>query len=270
MRHRKSFNHLSRKSAHRKAMLANMASSLIIHKRIKTTTAKAKALRTFVEPLITRSKEDSTHSRRMVFKYLGDKYAVSELFREVALKVGDRPGGYTRIIKIDNRTGDNADMCIMELVDYNENLLAEKETVKSKGIRRRRGKKKTGVEDKKPAVAEPAEQTDEEPTGEAEEAIAESGDELTDTAEKESKEEESASATAEKDDAATKEEVPSEKKEATEKDKVTDTDKKESSGNESAKSAPSEKDDIATKDELPSGKGEAKDKGKTEDLREDK
>jgi len=136
MRHRKSFNHLSRKSAHRKAMLANMASSLIIHKRIKTTTAKAKALRTFVEPLITRSKEDSTHSRRMVFKYLGDKYAVSELFREVALKVGDRPGGYTRIIKIDNRTGDNADMCIMELVDYNENLLAEKETVKSKGIRR--------------------------------------------------------------------------------------------------------------------------------------
>ncbi|KPK85246.1 MAG: 50S ribosomal protein L17, partial [Bacteroides sp. SM23_62_1] len=96
MRHGKSFNHLSRKSAHRKAMLANLASSLIMHKRIKTTTAKAKALRTYLEPLITRSKEDTTHSRRMVFKHLGDKYAVSELFRDVAEKVGDRPGGYTR------------------------------------------------------------------------------------------------------------------------------------------------------------------------------
>lgn len=203
-------------------MLANMASSLIIHKRIKTTTAKAKALRTFVEPLITRSKEDSTHSRRMVFKHLGDKYAVSELFREVALKVGDRPGGYTRIIKIDNRTGDNADMCIMELVDYNENLLAEKEAVKSRGTRRRRGKKKTGVEDKKPAVAEPAEQTDEEPTGEAEEAVAESGDEPADTAEKESKEEESASETAEKDDKKTKDEVPLDEKEVKDKGETED------------------------------------------------
>jgi large subunit ribosomal protein L17 len=220
MRHRKSFNHLSRKSAHRKAMLANMASSLIIRKRIKTTTAKAKALRTFVEPLITRSKEDSTHSRRMVFKHLGDKYAVSELFREVALKVGDRPGGYTRIIKIDNRTGDNADMCIIELVDYNENLLAEKETVKPKGARRRRGKKKTGAEDQKPAVAEPAEQMDEEPTGEAEEKVAESGDELTDTAEKEGKEEEESATAGEED--TTKDETPSEKEEAKDKEKTGD------------------------------------------------
>ena len=145
MRHRKSFNHLSRKSAHRKAMLANMASSLIMHKRIKTTTAKAKALRTYVEPLITRSKEDTTHSRRMVFKHLGDKYAVSELFREVAVKVGDRPGGYTRIIKIDSRLGDNADMCFIELVDYNENLLAEKGAAMVKTTRRRRGKKKPGA-----------------------------------------------------------------------------------------------------------------------------
>ena len=144
MRHRKKFNHLSRTSAHRKAMLANMASSLILHKRITTTTAKAKELRTFVEPIITRSKEDSTHSRRLVFRNLRDKYAVSELFREVATKVGERPGGYTRIIKLGNRLGDNADMCIIELVDYNENLLAEKATAtKPKSSRRRRGGKKT-------------------------------------------------------------------------------------------------------------------------------
>jgi large subunit ribosomal protein L17 len=149
MRHRKKLNHLSRTSAHRKAMLANMASSLILHKRITTTTAKAKELRTFVEPIITRSKEDSTHSRRMVFKNLRDKYAVTELFREVATKVGERPGGYTRIIKLGNRQGDNADICIIELVDYNENLLAEKAAaIKPKSTRRRRGgkKKETGEE----------------------------------------------------------------------------------------------------------------------------
>ena len=153
MRHRKKFNHLSRTSAHRKAMLANMASSLILHKRITTTTAKAKELRTFVEPIITRSKEDSTHSRRMVFKNLRDKYAVSELFREVATKVGERPGGYTRIIKLGNRQGDNADMCIIELVDFNENLLAEKGTAtKPKSTRRRRGGKKTGTEEESGAA----------------------------------------------------------------------------------------------------------------------
>jgi large subunit ribosomal protein L17 len=146
MRHRKKLNHLSRKAPHRKAMLANMASSLIIHKRITTTTAKAKALRTFVEPVITRSKEDSTHSRRMAFKHLRDKEAVSELFREVATKVADRPGGYTRIIKTGNRLGDNADMCIIELVDYNENLLAEKAAAKPRTIRRRRGGKKKTVQ----------------------------------------------------------------------------------------------------------------------------
>jgi large subunit ribosomal protein L17 len=144
MRHGKSINHLSRKSAHRKALLANLASSLIMHKRIKTTTAKAKALRTFVEPIITRSREDSTHTRRLAFSYLGDKVAVSELFREVSSKIGNRPGGYTRILKIDNRSGDNADMCIIELVDYNENLLGEKETSKGKAGRKRRAKKKPG------------------------------------------------------------------------------------------------------------------------------
>ena len=117
MRHSRVINHLGRTSSHRKAMLSNMATSLILHKRITTTTAKAKALRTFVEPLITKSKEDSTHSRRVVFSYLKDKTAVAELFREVSPKVAERPGGYTRILKIGNRIGDNADMCIMELVD---------------------------------------------------------------------------------------------------------------------------------------------------------
>jgi len=147
MRHKKSFNHLGRKSAHRKAMLGNMASSLIMHKRIETTTAKAKALKRYVEPLITRSKDDSTHSRRVVFSYLQDKEAVSELFREVGSKVADRPGGYTRIIRLGNRLGDNADMCLIELVDYNENMLAEKAASKKSGTRRRRGgsKAKTGA-----------------------------------------------------------------------------------------------------------------------------
>jgi large subunit ribosomal protein L17 len=124
-------------------MLANMASSLILHKRIKTTISKAKALRTFVEPLITKSKDDSTHSRRVVFSSLQDKNAVSELFREVAPKVGDRPGGYTRILKLDTRIGDNAEMCIIELVDYNANLLTEKDTTKGKSKRRRGTKKST-------------------------------------------------------------------------------------------------------------------------------
>lgn len=153
MRHRKKFNHLSRKSAHRKAMLANMATSLIMHKRIHTTLAKAKALRTYIEPLITRSKEDTTHSRRVVFSYLQSKEAITELFREISVKVADRPGGYTRIIKIGNRLGDNAEMCMMELVDFNENLLAEKDAKKAKPARRRRkGGKKKIAED---AVAEP-------------------------------------------------------------------------------------------------------------------
>lgn len=127
-------------------MLSNMASSLIIHKRIHTTTAKAKALRVYIEPLITRSKEDTTHSRRIVFSYLQDKEAVTELFREISTKVADRPGGYTRIIKLPNRLGDNAEMCMMELVDYNENLLDDKQA-KAKSTRRRRGGAKKKAED---------------------------------------------------------------------------------------------------------------------------
>jgi large subunit ribosomal protein L17 len=140
MRHNKKINHLGRESAHRKAMLANMASSLLIHKRISTTLAKAKALRMYVEPLITKAKDDTTHSRRVVFSYLQDKDAVSELFREISAKIADRPGGYTRILKTGNRLGDNAEMCIMELVDYNEAMLAAKDdAAKSKKRRSRRG-----------------------------------------------------------------------------------------------------------------------------------
>lgn len=151
MRHGKKINHLGRKSAHRKAMLSNMATSLILHKRISTTLAKAKALRTYIEPLITRSKEDSTHSRRLVFGYLQSKEAVSELFREVSQKVAERPGGYTRILKTVNRLGDNADMCIVELVDYNETMLSAKEQIKAKTTRRRRTTKKAVPEETKPA-----------------------------------------------------------------------------------------------------------------------
>lgn len=142
MRHRKKFNHLSRTSTHRKAMLSNMATSLIIHKRINTTLAKAKTLRGYIEPLITRSKEDTTHSRRMIFKYLQSKEAVTELFREIAVKVADRPGGYTRILKTGTRLGDNAEMALIELVDYNETYLTEKEAKQVKTSRRRRGAKK--------------------------------------------------------------------------------------------------------------------------------
>ncbi len=138
MRHQKSINHLGRTSSHRAAMLSNMASSLIMHKRISTTIAKAKALRGYVEPLITRAKIDSTHSRRVVFSYLQDKEAVTELFRDISVKVADRPGGYVRILKTGFRLGDNADMCIIELVDYNENLLNVKDTTAKKAVRRRK------------------------------------------------------------------------------------------------------------------------------------
>lgn len=155
MRHGKKINHLGRTSSHRKAMLSNMASSLILHKRISTTVAKAKSLRTFIEPLITRSKEDSTHNRRMVFSYLQDKKAVSELFREISKKILERPGGYTRILKTGPRIGDNASMCIIEFVDYNEAMLGLKEEKKT--TRRRRGgtgKKKVAKEVEEKVEAE--------------------------------------------------------------------------------------------------------------------
>jgi large subunit ribosomal protein L17 len=139
MRHGKKFNHLGRTAPHRKAMLSNMASSLILNKRITTTVAKAKALRKYVEPILTKSKEDTTHSRRTVFAYLNDKETVKALFDEVAGKIASRPGGYTRIIKTGNRLGDNADMCIIELVDYNELLLAESKPAKAKSRRSKKG-----------------------------------------------------------------------------------------------------------------------------------
>ncbi|WOD42260.1 50S ribosomal protein L17 [Hwangdonia lutea] len=141
MRHGKKFNHLGRKTAHRKSMLANMACSLIEHKRINTTVAKAKALKQFVEPMITKSKEDTTHNRRIVMSRLRQKDAVAELFRDVATKVGDRPGGYTRIIKLGNRLGDNADMAMIELVDYNEIYNAGKKAKKTTRRSRRGGSK---------------------------------------------------------------------------------------------------------------------------------
>jgi large subunit ribosomal protein L17 len=150
MRHGKKINHLGRKTAHRKSMLANMACSLIEHKRINTTLAKAKAIRQYVEPLITKSKEDSTHNRRIVFSYLKNKYAVTELFREVATKVADRPGGYIRIIKLGNRLGDNAEMAMVELVDYNE--LYNPNGKKKKTTRRSRRGGGKATENATPAV----------------------------------------------------------------------------------------------------------------------
>ena len=141
MRHQRRINHLGRTAAHRKALLSNMACSLILHKRIHTTLAKAKELRKFIEPLVTKSKDDTTHSRRTVFSYLHNKYAVTELYREISQKIADRPGGYTRILKTGFRQGDNAEMCIIEFVDYNETYTQAKETKKATKTRRSRGKK---------------------------------------------------------------------------------------------------------------------------------
>ena len=155
MRHGKKVNHLSRTDSHRRAMLANMASSLILHKRITTTLAKAKALRVYVEPIITRSKDDSTHSRRTVFSYLQNKEVVSILFRDIASKVADRPGGYTRILKMGNRLGDNASMALIELVDYNE-IYTSGDSVAEKKTTRRRGSKSKKADDAPAAVAKAA------------------------------------------------------------------------------------------------------------------
>ena len=169
MRHNKKFNHLGRTASHRNAMLSNMACSLIKHKRITTTVAKAKALKKFVEPLITKSKDDTTNSRRVVFSNLQDKQVVTELFKEISVKIADRPGGYTRIIKTGHRLGDNAEMCFIELVDYNENMAKEK--VAKKATRTRRSKKAT-TEAAAPAEAPVAEAPEVE-EAKAEEAKAE-------------------------------------------------------------------------------------------------
>ena len=164
MRHNRKVNHLGRKSGHRKAMLSNMASSLILNKRIETTEAKAKALKPFVEPLITKSKEDTTHNRRVVFSYLKDKNAVAELFRTVAPKIADRPGGYTRVLHLGFRQGDAAEMALIELVDFNEAALASAPKAAAKKTTRRSTKKaEAKVEE---PVAAPAESAAEEPKAE--------------------------------------------------------------------------------------------------------
>jgi len=233
MRHRRKINHLSRKTAHRRMMLANMASSLILHKRIHTTLAKAKALRSYIEPLITKSKEDSTHSRRVVFSYLQSKEAVTELFRDVSVKVAERPGGYTRIIKIGARLGDNAEMCMMELVDYNENLLGGETADKGKSRRRRGrgGKKETTKEveakktpaakEVKPAEVKETEDIKEEVVAEeaTAEAVVEAPEEKVEETETIEEKEEAPAAEEKKEEAPTAEEateapVAEEKKEA--------------------------------------------------------
>ncbi len=172
MRHNKKFNHLSRTASHRSAMLANMATSLIMHKRITTTLAKAKALKKYVEPLITRSKTDSTNSRRVVFRYLQKSYAVKELFGEIAARVADRPGGYTRIIKLGVRSSDAASMCFIELVDFDENM-AKSPKAEKKTRRSRRGTKKAADAAEAPKAEAPAEEAKVEEAPKAEEAKAE-------------------------------------------------------------------------------------------------
>ena len=157
MRHGKKFNHLSRKAPHRKSMLSNMASSLIIHKKIETTVAKAKALRKYIEPILTRSKNDTTHSRRTVFSLLNNKESVTELFNNISEKIASRPGGYTRIIKTGFRLGDNAEMCVIELVDYNTLLLGGDDKAAASKTRRRRRKKSTAnVAEESPKVKKEA------------------------------------------------------------------------------------------------------------------
>jgi large subunit ribosomal protein L17 len=182
MRHNKKINHLGRTHSHREAMLSNMAVSLIKHKRIFTTLAKAKALRKYVEPLITKCKEDTTHSRRVVFRNLRDKYAVTELFQEVSQKIGDRPGGYTRIIKTGNRLGDNASMCFIELVDYNELMLKDKKAPAKAKTRRSRRKSDAGATTDAPKAVIPAEkavaETPVEELPEVEAAVAEEATEV--------------------------------------------------------------------------------------------
>lgn len=216
MRHGKKFNHLSRKAPHRKAMLANMACSLIEHKRVNTTVAKAKALQKYIEPLITKSKTDTTHNRRVVFSYLKNKHAVTELFREISTKVADRPGGYTRVLKTGFRLGDNAQMCFIELVDYNENML--KETKKKTSRRRRGGAKKTETTAAAPATEEKVEVTEADTKAEVVEETPAKAEKVEEPKAEEPKAE------------AKKEEAPEakkeEKKEEPKEEKKTDDDKK--------------------------------------------
>ena len=264
MRHRKKLNHLGRKTQHRKAMLSNMASSLILHKRIFTTVAKAKALRVYVEPLITKSKEDSTHSRRTVFTYLQNKYAVSELFREVSQKIATRPGGYTRILKTGFRPGDAAEMCFIELVDYNTNMLKTTEDSARRTRRSRRGKKST---DASPKAAAP--KTEEKPVDE----VAENAEEI-----KEAKDVDVTDASPEQVDAAAEvkaedtkdlEEKPEAKEEEKEEPKAEKkeepkTEKKEEPKAEKKEEPKAEKKEEPKAEKKEEPKAEPKDDSKTE------
>lgn len=182
MRHNKKFNHLGRTASHRSAMLSNMATSLILHKRIATTLAKAKALRVYVEPLLTKAKEDTTHSRRTVFTSLRSKEAIKILFGEISQKIADRPGGYTRILRTGFRLGDNAEMCIIELVDYNENMLKEKITKKTRTRRAGRRAGNETVNEKISVVQKSEEKIEETENKTVEEVVAEQTDETVETA----------------------------------------------------------------------------------------
>lgn len=217
MRHGKKFNHLGRKTAHRGAMLSNMASSLIMHKRINTTVAKAKALRKYIEPLLTKSKTDDTHSRRVVFSYLQDKETVTELFNTVAGKIASRPGGYTRIIKTGARLGDNAEMCMMELVDFNELLTTEESTGATKTRRSRRG----GKSKEKTEAAPQAEEAKVEEAVVVEEAVEEKAETAEEVVE-EPKAEETAEAATETTEEASAEEDKKEDDASEEEDKKKD------------------------------------------------
>jgi len=256
MRHRKSFNHLGRTSSHRKAMLANMASSLLLLKRIETTTAKAKALRSYLEPLITKTKNlasvaEKTHAQRVVFSYLKDKYAVKELFGEIGPKIENRPGGYTRILKTGNRLGDNAEMCIIELVDYNENLLASTSETKEKSTRRRRSSKK-----KKDTIATGTADVKTEETI-AEESINEEGvkEEVKEVKEKDSSSEEK---TDEKIEVIAKEESKEEKTELAEKEKKENKEVAQKGNNEAPKTE--KKEEVIEKKDIEAKSEEGSDK----------
>ncbi len=235
MRHRKAINSLGRTQAHRKAMLSNMATSLILHKRITTTVAKGKALRKYVEPLITKSKDDTMHSRRAVFSRLKSKEAVNELFREVSVKVAERPGGYTRILKTGNRYGDNADMCLVELVDYNEAMLEAKQEEddsqkKTRRGRRRRGGKKTTPEQAAPEAAQAKKTPDkpQAPTAEAKLETEETTEKPKDAPVDEAKEAEKPGSTSPEGKVETKEEPiePEEEKKDEDKQEPSGEDKK--------------------------------------------
>lgn len=224
MRHGKSFNHLGRKAPHRQAMLSNMASSLIQNKRITTTVAKAKALRRYVEPLLTRAKNDTTQSRRVVFSYLQDKQSVQVLFDEVAAKIADRPGGYTRIIKLaDTRLGDSSEMCIMELVDYNDLLLTDSDTGKKKTRRSRRGGGK-GKSSEGEVTAQESKSTKAKGADKKEETKAEADVEAKKEAKAEAKEDKEPKAEAKAQDSA---EAASEGKDENKKEDSSDEEKKD-------------------------------------------